>query len=176
MIGLGRPLVSLSELCWNLHFKLGFYKSDQSIFHFPTRFSVVRVEVSGMRGGLWGEKGGKKLHFGNLICILHWARKIYNFVMFLITLLFILSRLDCNLLLILTLKPFFFIPVIFDQKLQGILWIFETHLGTQVTPCNLKLFQPASLGLVPLLLWCSGRLWVLQLFFAFVDADSNLTG
>merc|ERR1712240_653418 len=63
-----------------------------------------------------------------------------------------LSRSDCNLLLILTLKPFFFIPVIFDQKLQGILWIFETHLGTQVTPCNLKLFQPASLGLVPLLL------------------------
>ena len=58
MIGLGRPLVSLGELCWNLHFKLGFYKSDQSTFHFPTKFSVVRVEVSGMRGGLWGEEGG----------------------------------------------------------------------------------------------------------------------
>ena len=30
-------------------------------------FSVVRVEVSGMRGGFWGEKnGGVKLHFSNL--------------------------------------------------------------------------------------------------------------
>ena len=68
MIGLGRPLVSLSELCWKLHFKLGFYKSDQSIFHFPTKFSVVRVEVSGMRGGWCGEKnGGWNLHLGNLI-------------------------------------------------------------------------------------------------------------
>ena len=47
---------------------------------------------------------------------------------------------------------FFFFPVIFDQKLQGIFWIFETYLGTQFLSSNLKLFQPASLGFVPLLL------------------------
>ena len=37
MIGLGHPLVSLGDLCWILHFKLGFYKSDQSIFSFSNQ-------------------------------------------------------------------------------------------------------------------------------------------
>merc|ERR1712002_349696 len=36
------------------------------------------------------------------------------------------------------LKNLSFFPVIFDQKLQGILWIFETYLGTRILPVTLN--------------------------------------
>ena len=51
MIGLGHPLVSLGELCWILHFKLGFYKSDQSIFSFSNQ--ILCSPCWGIRDARW---------------------------------------------------------------------------------------------------------------------------
>ena len=69
---------------------------------------------------------------------------LYNF------LFFFNEERSQNVIHSITFKTFYFRSVPSDQTLQGILWILETYLGTQLPASNLDLFQPANFSLVPL--------------------------